>query len=213
VTSPTRIERISGRAVAVRGADLDTDRIIPARFLKAVTFDGLGTHLFEDDRRALAERGSRHPLDEPAHQGARILVTGGNFGCGSSREHAPQAIWRWGIRAVIGESFAEIFFGNSLMIGLPCFTAAADDVERLRRQSEAHSALEWTVDVASLTAMAADLRVSLRMPPSAQAALLSGGWDATALLREDTPEFATTVARLPYLTKRDTDFTRSREGE
>ena len=128
-----------GAALPMRGDDIDTDRIIPARFLAAVTFDGLEQHVFEDERAgssASSARHGTHPFDDPRYQGASVLLVNSNFGCGSSREHAPQALQRWGIRAVVGESFAEIFFGNSAMIGLPCVTAAADDVRTLMERVE-----------------------------------------------------------------------------
>src|SRR6187402_2813025 len=125
------IVSVSGRGLPLRGDDLDTDRIMPARFLKAVTFEGLESHVFEDDRHEAANRGATHPFDDPSRRQARILIAGGNFGCGSSREHAPQALYRWGIRAIVAESFAEIFFGNSLMIGLACVTAPPSEVGKL----------------------------------------------------------------------------------
>jgi 3-isopropylmalate/(R)-2-methylmalate dehydratase small subunit len=127
----TRISQIDGRALPIRGNDIDTDRIIPARFLVTVTFEGLEQHVFEDDRKS-----SAHPFDDPRYAGAAVLIVNSNFGCGSSREHAPQALQRWGIKAVIGESFAEIFFGNSLMIGMPCVTAKAADIDALMDQVE-----------------------------------------------------------------------------
>src|SRR5262249_28067708 len=132
----SRIDRVSGRTIVLHGDDLDTDRIMPARFLKAVTFEGLETHVFEDDRRAIKAQGGQHPFDDPSRTGARILLTGVNFGCGSSREHAPQGLLRWGLRAIVAESFAEIFAGNALMIGLVCVSAAASDLEILRTRTQ-----------------------------------------------------------------------------
>src|ERR1051325_6103631 len=122
------ITKIEGRGLPLRGNDIDTDRIMPARFLKSVSFDGLERHVFEDDRTMGAHPYNRHPFDVSNYQGASILIVNANFGCGSSREHAPQGLQRWGIQAIIGESFAEIFFGNSLMIGMPCVSASAADV-------------------------------------------------------------------------------------
>ena len=194
----SRIERIEGRAIAVRGNDLDTDRIIPARFLKSVTFEGLQQHLFEDDRRALKHAGTTHPFDEPAHQGAAILFANGNFGCGSSREHAPQAISRWGIRAVVAESFGEIFFGNSMMIGLPCLTASPADIARLMTATDTQPATNFVVDVRHLTISGGGVDAVLKMPRSAQEAILSGDWDATGLLLERYDEVEQVAARLPY---------------
>jgi 3-isopropylmalate/(R)-2-methylmalate dehydratase small subunit len=178
---------------------MDTDRIIPARFLKTITFEGLGDHLFEDDRLQLKERGIVHPIDQPQHKGARILIGQANFGCGSSREHAPQAIARWGIGAVVAQSFAEIFAGNSVMIGLPCVTASREDVLRLMELAEAQPQLEFALDLSAGTLKAGSLTVSVNMPPSAKSALLSGDWDATGLLVDRYAEVERVAARLPYV--------------
>jgi 3-isopropylmalate/(R)-2-methylmalate dehydratase small subunit len=199
MTPTSRITSIAGRAIVLRGADLDTDRIIPARFLKAVTFDGLDAHVFEDDRRALTARGERHPFDDAARRGAAVLLAGANFGCGSSREHAPQALARWGLRAIVAASFAEIFTGNALMIGLPCVTAAPADLDRLMQLADAQPGLEFVVDLKSNRVQAGTLAVTANLPETARAAFLSGDWDSTGLLLERYEEVERATTRLPYL--------------
>ena len=194
----SKIERITGRAVPVRGDDIDTDRIIPARYLKTITFEGLEHHLFEDDRAELRRRGETHSIDNPAYTGARILIGQGNFGCGSSREHAPQAILRWGIKAVVAGSFAEIFAGNSVMIGLPCVTAAPEDIEALIAIAESQPDAEFDVNLAANTVTAGGRTFPITMPDSARSSLLSGSWDATSLLVADYEQVEQTAARLPY---------------
>ncbi len=195
----SRIEQVAGRAIPVRGNDIDTDRIIPARYLKSVSFEGLEQHVFEDDRAALRARGDRHAFDTPAFAGATILLANGNFGCGLSREHAPQAIRRWGIRAVVAESFAEIFFGNSLAIGLPCLTASPDDMARVMAAVDAHPETVFTVDIRNGQLRAEAVTAPVEAPASARDALLSGDWDATGLLLADYALVERTAARLPYI--------------
>ena len=195
----SKIESITGRAVAVRGDDIDTDRIIPARFLKTITFDGLGEHVFEDDRVEAQAHGRVHPFDDPRHQGAAILLAGGNFGCGSSREHAPQAIKRWGIGAVVAVSFAEIFFGNSLMIGLPCATVSDTQMAELMDRVDANPDLPLHLDIRASTLTAGEQVVPVSLPESVRSALLSGGWDATSLLLDHYEEVEQCAARLPYV--------------
>jgi 3-isopropylmalate/(R)-2-methylmalate dehydratase small subunit len=185
--------------VPVRGNDIDTDRIIPARFLKAVTFEGLGEHAFEDDRLGLQSAGGMHPFDNPAYGGAAILLANANFGCGSSREHAPQALRRWGIRAIVAESFAEIFFGNSTAIGLPLVSAGHDDVAKLIALVEANPAEILTIDIDALQISGGGLAFSATMPDAARDAFLSGYWDATGLLLADYEEVEKTRARVPYV--------------
>jgi 3-isopropylmalate/(R)-2-methylmalate dehydratase small subunit len=196
--TPSCIEHVAGAALPLRGNEIDTDRIIPARFLKSVTFDGLEQHVFEDDRKALAAAGQTHPFDDPTCRGASLLLANGNFGCGSSREHAPQALSRWGIRAVVAESFAEIFFGNSVTIGLPCFTAAPADIERIMAATEANPNEQFAIDVRTLRLTGGGLDVSLTMPRSAHESFLSGDWDATSLLLANYEEVERTADRLPY---------------
>lgn len=195
----SRIESVTGRAVAVHGDDIDTDRIIPARFLKTITFDGLEDHVFEDDRLELRAQGKLHPFDDPTHKGAAVLLAGGNFGCGSSREHAPQAIKRWGIGAVVAVSFAEIFFGNSLMIGLACATVTEEQMGELMALADAHPELQFQIDIEASTLTAGDRVVSVSMPDSVRSALLSGGWDATSLLLDHYEQVEQLAARLPYV--------------
>jgi 3-isopropylmalate/(R)-2-methylmalate dehydratase small subunit len=190
------IRDVRGTAVPLRGNNIDTDRIIPARFLKAVTFEGLEAHLFEDDRLANA----RHPVSDPRYAGASILLVQANFGCGSSREHAPQAIRRSGIRAVVGESFSEIFFGNAVALGMPCVTAARADIDALLARVESQPGLELTVDLVRMVAAGADRPITITLPPAARESFLDGTWDATALLLDDYAAVRRVAGRLPYLT-------------
>ena len=167
------ITTVSGRGVPVIGDDIDTDRIIPARFLKCVTFDGLGEHAFADDRaEAFKAGGTPHPFDDPRFDGGKILVVGKNFGCGSSREHAPQALYRWGIRAVVGVDFAEIFFGNSVAIGMPCLRISAEAAGDLAAAIAANPAIELSIDLATntLTVDGTSQNVDLPEGPPSQAA-------------------------------------------
>jgi 3-isopropylmalate/(R)-2-methylmalate dehydratase small subunit len=189
-----RITEATGRGVPVRGEDIDTDRIMPARFLRAVTFDGLETHVFEDDRKATA-----HPFDDPRFQGAGVLLVNRNFGCGSSREHAPQGLQRWGIKAVIGESFAEIFFGNSGMIGMPCLVASAADVRTLMDLVERNPQAQLHVDIAAGTCEVEGFRCAATMPPNVRDAFMTGAWDTTGILLDRFEEVQATAARLPYV--------------
>ena len=195
-----RIERITGTAVPMRGQDIDTDRIIPARFLRSVRFEGLEAHVFEDDRKALAQADTPHPFDQPQHQGAAILLTNANFGCGSSREHAPQALKRWGIQACVGESFSEIFLGNSTALGLPCATVSAEAVEALMRAAEANPSTPITLDLQAMNVQVGGETTPVSMAPAVRQALLSGTWDATGLLLDRFDDVRTVAANLPYVT-------------
>ena len=198
MTSSSRI-LAAGPAIVLPGDDIDTDRIMPARFLRAITFDGIEAHLFEDDRRSLASQGATHPFDDASRRSARVLIVGANFGCGSSREHAPQAILRWGIRAIVGQSFAEIFFSNAVAIGLPCVTVAAPDAQMLRRAVQGDAGAVLTVDLQTRTVSAPDVSVAAAMPDSGRDALISGQWDATGLLLEHYEDVEGVAARLPYV--------------
>jgi len=197
--SAERIRIISGRALPVRGEDMDTDRIMPARFLKSITFEGLDTHVFEDDRLEAKRAGQLHPFDDPKYQGATILLANRNFGAGSSREHAPQGLNRWGIRAVIAESFAEIFFGNSLMMGLACVTASAKDIETLMSLVERDPKVTFTIDLAEGACQSPGLTVPIAIPDHVRDALMTGAWDTTGLLLDDYEHVNAVSARLPYL--------------
>ncbi len=195
----SRIETIVGRALPLRGSEIDTDRIIPARYLKTVSFEHLEQHVFEDDRRAVQAAGQTHPFDVPAYQGAKILVAGRNFGCGSSREHAPQALHRWGIRAVVAESCSEIFFGNAMAIGMPCLAANAADLARISDAIEAAPQNELVISMTDLTLTWAGGSVLLDLPFAARDAFVSGSWDALGMLINRPEEIAAISARLPYV--------------
>ena len=195
-----RIVTIVGTGLPLRGDNIDTDRIIPARFLRSVSFDGLEQHLFADDRaQADASSPNTHPISNPRYNGASILLVNANFGCGSSREHAPQALQRWGIAAVVGESFSEIFFGNSLAIGLPCVSASPSDLEWLQAGAETDPTGTATLDLTSLTLTAAGRVVPVTAPRAAVEAFVTGAWDATGLLLEDQAAVQATADRLPYV--------------
>jgi 3-isopropylmalate/(R)-2-methylmalate dehydratase small subunit len=194
-----KITSVTGRGVCVPGNDIDTDRIIPARYLKCVTFDGLGEGLFYDVRYHPDGTAKSHPLNEPRFKGAKILLSGANFGCGSSREHAPQAIQKYGFRAVIAESFAEIFFGNSITLGLPCLSAGREDIARLAAAIEANPALELVVDVEKQEVHFGGQAIKAGLRESARDALVHGRWDAIGELIEGLPDMKTTAARLPYM--------------
>jgi 3-isopropylmalate/(R)-2-methylmalate dehydratase small subunit len=195
-----RIERISGRALPLRGDNIDTDRIIPARFLRAVSFEGLEQHLFADDRaQAEAAPAGSHPLSDTRYAGATILVVNANFGCGSSREHAPQAIRRRGFHALLGESFSEIFFGNALALGMPCASAPAADIDRILRDVEGDPDLVLRLDLREQVATLGDHACPISLPRAAREAFLDGSWDATGLLLERFEDVERVAATLPYV--------------
>lgn len=191
-----RIVRIAGRALPVRGDNIDTDRIIPARFLRSVSFDGLEQHLFEDDR---AQAGDAHPLSNPAYRGATLLFVNANFGCGSSREHAPQAIRRHGIRAVVGESFSEIFFGNSVALGMPCVSVSCADASTLQVFAEREPSTVFSLDLEAMTVSGGSLTRPVHLPAAAREGFLDGSWDATGLLLEHYDQVRVVAGRLPYI--------------
>ena len=196
-----RIGVIAGTALPLRGDDIDTDRIIPARFLKAISFEGLEQHLFEDDRSQLdAAAPASHPVSNAAYRTAAIMLVNANFGCGSSREHAPQAIRRRGIRAVIGESFSEIFFGNAVALGMPCPTASRETIQALMAIVEREPSTALTLDLTSMQVTAAGQPYPVALPPSAREAFLDGSWDATGQLLENYDDVRAVAARLPYIT-------------
>ncbi|WP_413404069.1 MULTISPECIES: 3-isopropylmalate dehydratase small subunit [unclassified Synechococcus] len=190
------ISHVTGRGLVLRGDDIDTDRIIPARFLKCVSFEALGEQAFADDRKELA---GEHPFDKAEHQGASIMVVNDNFGCGSSREHAPQALMRWGIRAVLGVSYAEIFQGNCLALGIPCATASPEQIRMLQDAVEADATAEWTLDLQALTFSDGSTSQTISLASGSLDMLRTGQWDATGQLVARDAELTRTMAALPYL--------------
>ena len=195
-----KIRQVRGTALPLPGDNIDTDRIIPARYLKSVSFEGLERHLFIDDRaQVAAQGGAPHPFADSRYDRAAILVVNANFGCGSSREHAPQAIRRRGIEAVVGESFSEIFFGNSVALGLPCVTAAPEAIDTLIQMVQDDPAVQVEVDLSALRVTAGSHSFPVNMPAAARDGFLDGSWDATGLLLDRYEEVEAVAARLPYV--------------
>lgn len=194
-----KITRVEGSAVPMRGNDIDTDRIIPARYLKEVTFARMGDYPFFDERFDASGRKKDHPFNDPEYRGAAILFVNKNFGCGSSREHAPQALHRFGIKAIVGESFAAIFAGNCTMMGVPTVTVEAAHIEQLMKSVEENPRTEYTVDLESKTLAYGDQRIPIDLPETFRTALITGSWDSTVLLRANLEQVRKTAAKLPYL--------------
>ena len=196
-----KISQINGQCISLIGNDIDTDRIIPARFLKCVNFDSLGESVFEDDRETLK---GKHPFDLEKNKNATILIVNSNFGCGSSREHAPQALMRWGIRAIIGESFADIFYSNCIAIGIPCFTLPKESIQELQKYSE-NKIFFLEINLKTSLAKSKDLDFNLEMKESSRKMFISGEWDATSTLLENENLIEKKLNYLPYL-KFNADF-------
>ncbi len=190
-----KITQIKGQCISLIGNDIDTDRIIPARFLKCVNFDSLGKSVFEDDRETLK---GNHPFDLKENKNASILIVNSNFGCGSSREHAPQALMRWGIKAIIGESFAEIFYCNCIAIGIPCFTLSKKSIRKIQKHND-NKSLFFEIDLKNSLAKSKDLQFKLEIKESSKKMFLSGEWDATATLLENENLIQKKYNNLPYL--------------
>ena len=190
-----KITQITGQCFSLIGNDIDTDRIIPARFLKCVNFDSLGESVFADDRKNLK---GRHPFDLEENKNASILVVNSNFGCGSSREHAPQALVRWGIKAIIGESFAEIFYSNCIAIGIPCFTLAKELIQKIQKNKD-DEFLFLEIDLKKSLAKSKDLNFNLEIKESSRKMFMSGEWDATSTLLENGKLIENKFTKLPYI--------------
>ncbi len=194
-----KITTLTGQAINVPGNDIDTDRIIPARFLKCVTFDGLGEYLFYDVRKDADGNNKPHPLNEERFKSATILLSGANFGCGSSREHAPQAIQKYGFRGIVAESFAEIFFGNCTTLGIPCACASREDIAKIAAAVEVDPTIEVTIDVDRQEVRFGNDSVTVEIRGSARDALLNGRWDAIAELHEGVSQVQEVAGRLAYM--------------
>lgn len=195
-----KVTRVAGTAVTIRGNDIDTDRIIPARYLKEVTFARMGEYPFFDERFDADGKLKAHPLNDPKYKGASLLFVNKNFGCGSSREHAPQALHRFGIQAIVGESFAAIFAGNCTIMGVPTVTVDAKQVETLMQAVEQNPKTKFTLDIEAKCITFGEQKIAVDMPETFRSALVSGSWDSTALLRANLNEVRKTAGKLPYLT-------------
>jgi 3-isopropylmalate/(R)-2-methylmalate dehydratase small subunit len=196
-----KITKVSGTAVPVKGNDIDTDRIIPARYLKEVTFARMGDYPFFDERFDAAGKKKDHPFNDPEYQGASILFVNKNFGCGSSREHAPQALYRFGIQAMVGESFAAIFAGNCTIMGVPTVTVSAKEMEQLMKSVEENPRIEYTVNLETKTLSYGNVKIAIDLPETYRKALTAGSWDSTGLLRANLEEVRRTASKLPYMSQ------------
>ncbi len=192
----SQIKQITAQAIPLIGDDIDTDRIIPARFLRCVTFEGLGKEAFKDDR---LQAEGKHPFDAPQYQGANILVTNANFGCGSSREHAPQSLAKWGIKAIIAQSFAEIFFGNCVVLGLPCLKVDPEVAQKLQQDIAAKPQEQLTIDLENLTVTWYGGSAKVSIDEGSRQSLLNGTWDSCGQLLNNTNAIAATSKKIPYL--------------
>ena len=193
------VSTLTGPGIPLRGSDIDTDRIIPARFLKCVTFDGIGEHAFKDDIKGLAQKGETHSFADERFASAAILVANKNFGCGSSREHAPQSLKRWGIKAIVAESYSEIFYGNCVSLAVPCFTADHETCAKLQDAIENNPTAELGIDVAEATISIGEEVIQLEIQSGAQGQFLDGSWNARAGLLENLDEAKEVAASLPYV--------------
>lgn len=196
-----KITEVKGQGVYVAGDEIDTDRIIPARFMKCVTFDGLGEYLFYDVRKNEDGSDKKHPLNDERFDKASILLSGANFGCGSSREHAPQALYRYGFRGIIAESYAEIFFGNCVNLGIPCFIATKAEIAEIAAAVEADPSIEIVLDVLKQTIVFGDKSIDAVVRESARYALTEGKWDTIGELKEAADEIAKVAEALVYVSK------------
>jgi 3-isopropylmalate/(R)-2-methylmalate dehydratase small subunit len=194
-----KITKISGTAVPIRGNDIDTDRIIPARYLKEVTFARMGEYPFFDERYDSAGKKKDHPFNDPEYKGASVLFVNKNFGCGSSREHAPQALYRFGIKVIVGESFAAIFAGNCTMMGLPAVTVGPAQIAELMKSVEENPRAEYTIDLENNTLTYGNRKITIDLPQTYRTALITGSWDSTAMLRANLDQVRKTAGKLPYM--------------
>lgn len=192
----SQVKQVTSKAIPVVGTDIDTDRIIPARFLRCVTFDGLGEHAFADDRQ---QENGQHPFDLSVYQGAKILVVNTNFGCGSSREHAPQALSKWGIQAIIGESFAEIFLGNCVSIGVPCVTTDSKTVQKLQQLIQANPQVTVGLDLEAMQVSCGDFSANVTMNEGSRQMMIEGTWDSCGQLVNRVEQIQVTASKLPYI--------------
>lgn len=200
MSTVTKINRVSGRAIPVRGNDIDTDRIIPARYLKESTFSRMGEYPFYDERFDADGKPKPHPFNDPKYQGASILFVNKNFGCGSSREHAPQALFRFGIHAIVGESFAAIFSGNCIMMGIPTVTVSSAEIEEMMKTVESNPQIVFALDLEAKTLSYGERQIRFDIPASHCSALITGCWDSTSMLRANLEKVKKVAAKLPYMT-------------